>query len=34
MTQALADRLNVPLRVDMSMGANWHDAAEVKANTP
>ncbi len=30
MTQALAGKLNVPLRVDMSMGPNWHDAAEVQ----
>ena len=29
MTQALADRLHVPLRVDMSAGANWHDTEEI-----
>jgi DNA polymerase-1 len=29
MTQALLGKLNVPLRVDMSIGPNWHDAAEV-----
>jgi DNA polymerase-1 len=29
MTQALADRLQVPLRVDMSIGANWMDTTEV-----
>jgi DNA polymerase-1 len=29
MTQALADRLHVPLRVDMSAGENWHDTCEV-----
>jgi DNA polymerase-1 len=31
MTQALAAKLYVPLRVDMSIGANWHDTAEVLA---
>ena len=30
MTQALAARLHVPLRVDMSIGPNWQDATEVK----
>jgi DNA polymerase-1 len=25
MTQALADRLQVPLKVDISVGPNWHD---------
>ena len=29
MTQALAERLAVPLRVDMSVGANWLDTTEV-----
>ncbi len=29
MTKALAERLQVPLRVDMSVGANWMDTAEV-----
>jgi DNA polymerase-1 len=29
MTQALAGKLQVPLRVDMSIGPNWHDATEV-----
>jgi DNA polymerase I len=29
MTQALAEKLQVPLRVDMSIGANWLDAAEI-----
>jgi DNA polymerase-1 len=29
MTQALAARLQVPLRVDMSVGPNWHDTSEV-----
>ena len=32
MTQALAGRLLVPLRVDMSIGPNWHDTTEVKAS--
>ena len=31
MTQALADRLHVPLRVDVSVGPNWHDTDDVKA---
>ena len=30
MTQALADRLQVPLHVDMCAGANWQDMKEVK----
>jgi DNA polymerase I len=29
MTRALAERLQVPLRVDMSVGANWMDTCEV-----
>ena len=29
MTQALAERLHVPLRVDMSVGPNWLDAVDV-----
>ncbi len=29
MMQALAKKLHVPLRVDMSIGANWHDTSEV-----
>ncbi len=29
MTQALAENLQVPLRVDMSIGANWLDTAEI-----
>jgi DNA polymerase-1 len=29
MTNALAAKLQVPLRVDMSIGQNWHDTAEV-----
>ena len=29
MTQALASRLHVPLRVDMSVGANWMDTVEI-----
>ena len=29
MTQALAGKLQVPLRVDMSVGSNWHDTTEV-----
>ena len=29
MTQALAAKLQVPLRVDMSIGANWLDTATV-----
>jgi DNA polymerase-1 len=29
MTQALAERLHVPLRVDMSIGPNWLDTTEV-----
>jgi DNA polymerase-1 len=29
MTQALAEKLQVPLRVDMSIGANWLDTATV-----
>jgi DNA polymerase I-like protein with 3'-5' exonuclease and polymerase domains len=29
MTQALAEKLHVPLRVDMSIGPNWHDTTEV-----
>ncbi len=29
MTQSLGDRLQVPLRVDMSVGANWHDTSEI-----
>ncbi len=29
MTQALAEKLQVPLRVDMSVGANWLDTAEI-----
>jgi DNA polymerase-1 len=30
MTQALVGRIEVPLRVDMSVGPNWHDTSEVK----
>jgi DNA polymerase-1 len=29
MTRALAERLQVPLRVDMGIGANWMDTTEV-----
>ncbi len=29
MTQALASRLHVPLRVDVSIGSNWHDTESV-----
>lgn len=29
MTQALAEKLHVPLRVDMSAGPNWHDTVEA-----
>ncbi len=29
MTRALADRLTVPLQVDMGVGANWLDVEEV-----
>jgi DNA polymerase-1 len=29
MTQALATKLMVPLRVEMSIGPNWHDTTEV-----
>jgi len=29
MTRALAGKLDVPLRVDMSIGPNWHDTAEI-----
>ena len=29
MTRALADRLQVPLRVDMYIGPNWHDTSET-----
>ena len=29
MTQALADRLQVPLKVDMSIGDNWLHTSEV-----
>ena len=29
MTQALADRLNVNISVDMSIGPNWLDTTEV-----
>ena len=32
MTQALGERLQVPLRVDMSVGPNWHDTAEVNVS--
>lgn len=30
MTRALSGKLDVPLRVDMSVGPNWHDTAEVR----
>jgi len=33
MTQALADRVHVPLRVDMSVGPNWLDTTEVTTST-
>jgi DNA polymerase-1 len=29
MSEAMADQLQVPLRVDMGVGPNWHDTAEV-----
>jgi DNA polymerase-1 len=29
MTQALADRLRVPLKVDMSIGDNWLNTSEI-----
>lgn len=29
MTQALMDRLQVPLRVDLNVGPNWHDTHEL-----
>jgi len=32
MTQALAERISVPLRVDMSVGPNWLDTTEVSAH--
>ncbi|MBI1830342.1 MAG: DNA polymerase I [Planctomycetes bacterium] len=30
MTSALSAKLDVPLRVDMSVGPNWHDTSEVQ----